>query len=53
MISLICGIKKKKQIKQSHRYKERKDGCQRGWTQGKERNRGGRLRDTNFQLQNK
>ena len=58
MISLICGILKTKQInitkqKQSYRYREQTRGCQSGGEQGEERNTWGRLRGTNFQLQNK
>ena len=37
--------------KQTHQFKEQIAGCLRGW--GKEKNRCGGLRGTNFQLQNK
>ena len=39
--------------KQSHRYREQTDGCQRGRNGGEERNRWERLRGTNFQSENK
>ena len=39
--------------KQSHRYKEQTDGCQRGGWWGDERKRWGRWKGTNFQSQNK
>ena len=39
--------------KQSHRYRKQTGGCQRGGAWGGERNRWGKLRGTNFQLQNK
>ena len=39
--------------KQSYRYTEQTGGCQRRGVWGEERNRWGRLRGTNFQLQNK
>ena len=38
--------------KHKHRSREQTSGCQRGGWWGDERNRGGRLRGTNLQLQN-
>ena len=54
MILLTYGSEKTKQVnkykKTSYRYREQIGGCERGW--GEERNKWGRLRDTNFQNKN-
>ena len=50
-------LKKKKNQKQSYRHRKQTSGCRRGGRRGRgwreERNRCGRLRGTNFQLQKK
>ena len=59
MISLYMESKKQNtwtnrtKQKQTHRYREQTGCCPKGGGRGNEWNRWARLRDTNFQLQNK